>query len=148
MLAGLRRTTGDAVVVMDDDGQNPPSAVPQLLEHLTRDIDVVYSTFPVKQHGVFRNLGSRFTNRVAGILMNKPKGLYLSSFKVMHRRLVDRVAEYPGSFPYIDGLVFRNTQRYAVVTVDHVARQDGRSGRHECAPVINNHDKRRRRGPS
>ncbi len=128
VLAGLRRSTGDAVVVMDDDGQNPPAAVPQLLEHLTPNIDVVYSTFPTKQHNVFRNLGSRFTNWVAGILMNKPKGLYLSSFKVLHRRLVDRIAEYPGSFPYIDGLVFRNTQRYAVVTVEHLARQDGASG--------------------
>ncbi len=128
VLAGLRRATGEAVVVMDDDGQNPPSAVPQLLEHLTPNIDVVYSTSPIKQHNVFRNLGSRFTNWVAGILMNKPKGLYLSSFKVMHRRLVDRMIAYPGSFPYIDGLVFRNTQRYAIVTVEHLARQDGRSG--------------------
>jgi polyisoprenyl-phosphate glycosyltransferase len=128
VLAGLRRATGDAMVVMDDDGQNPPIEVPRLLEHLTRDIDVVYSTFPVKQHGWFRNLGSRFTNWVAGILMNKPKGLYLSSFKVMARRLVDRITSYPGSFPYIDGLVFRNTRRYAVVAVDHLARQDGRSG--------------------
>jgi hypothetical protein len=114
--------------VMDDDGQNPPAAVPLLLEHLTPNIDVVYSTFPVKQHNVFRNLGSKFTSWVAGILMDKPKGLYLSSFKVMHRRLVDRIAEYPGSFPYIDGLVFRNTRRYAVVTVEHLARQDGASG--------------------
>lgn len=128
VLAGLRHATGEAVVVMDDDGQNPPSEVPRLLEHLLRDIDVVYSTFPVKQHGWFRNLGSRITNWVAGVLMNKPRGLYLSSFKVMHRRLVDRIVQYPGSFPYIDGLVFRNTQRYAVVTVEHLARQDGRSG--------------------
>jgi polyisoprenyl-phosphate glycosyltransferase len=128
VLAGLRHTTGDAVVVMDDDGQNPPSAVPELLAHLTENVDVVYSTFPEKKHNMFRNLGSRFTNWVAGILMDKPKGLYLSSFKVMHRRLVDRIAEYPGSFPYIDGLVFRNTRRYAVVTVEHLARQDGRSG--------------------
>lgn len=128
VLAGLRHSTGEAVVVMDDDGQNPPAAVPLLLEHLTPNIDVVYSTFPVKQHNVFRNLGSKFTSWVAGILMDKPKGLYLSSFKVMHRRLVDRIAEYPGSFPYIDGLVFRNTRRYAVVTVEHLARQDGASG--------------------
>lgn len=128
VLAGLRKTTGEAVVVMDDDGQNPPAAVPELLAHLTPNVDVVYSTFPTKRHGLFRNLGSRFTNWVAGILMNKPKGLYLSSFKVMHRRLVDRLVDYPGSFPYIDGLVFRNTRRYAVVTVEHLARQDGRSG--------------------
>lgn len=128
VLAGLRQATGDAVVVMDDDGQNPPSEVPKLLERLTDDVDVVYSTYEIKRHAWFRNLGSRFTNWVAGILMRKPSGLYLSSYKVMHRRLVDRLVLYPGSFPYIDGLVFRNTRRYAVVQVDHLARAQGSSG--------------------
>ncbi len=128
VLAGLRHATGDAIVVMDDDGQNPPREVPKLLERLVDDIDVVYSTYEIKRHAWFRNLGSRFTNWVAGVLMDKPSGLYLSSFKVMHRRLVDRIVSYPGSFPYIDGLVFRNTRRYAVVTVDHLARAQGSSG--------------------
>ena len=128
VLAGLKQSTGDFVVVMDDDGQNPPEEVPKLLDAYDGDVDVVYTSYAVKYHHFLRNMGSRFTNWVAGSLMGKPRGLYLCSFKGMSRRLVDRISAYPGSFPYIDGLVFRNTRRYTVVEVEHQAREEGASG--------------------
>ncbi len=128
VLAGLRESTGERVIVMDDDGQNPPEEVPKILAAFDEDTDVVYTRYPEKHHSAFRNLGSRFTNWVAGILMRKPSGLYLCSFKGMSRRLVDRIAKYPGSFPYIDGLVFRNTQRFKVIEVQHKVRELGASG--------------------
>ena len=128
VLAGLRNSTGDYVVVMDDDGQNPPEEIPKLLDAFDDEIDVVYTSYATKHHHLIRNLGSRFTNWVAGILMGKPRGLYLCSFKGLSRRVVDRISAYPGSFPYIDGLVFRNTRRFTVVAVEHRPREQGASG--------------------
>ena len=128
VMAGLKESTGDFVVIMDDDGQNPPGEVPKLLDGFTEDIDVMYTRYSIKHHSFFRNIGSSFNSYIAGILMNKPAGLYLCSFKALNRKLVDRILNYPGSFPYIDGLVFRNTQRYGVVEVEHVSRNEGESG--------------------
>jgi undecaprenyl-phosphate 4-deoxy-4-formamido-L-arabinose transferase len=65
---------------------------------------------------------------VAGLLLDKPKGLYLSSFKCMSRWLVDEITRYPGPYPYVDGLALRTTSDIHVVEVPHHERAQGRSG--------------------
>lgn len=129
VLAGLSRTTGDAVVIMDDDFQNPPEEVAKLVSALQEgDHDVVYSRYDTKRDSLFRNLGSWFNDRAAQLMLKKPKGLYLSSFKCLNRFLVDEVCRYRGPFPYLDGLILRVTQNYGVVTCEHHARAAGQSG--------------------
>ncbi|HHM06090.1 MAG TPA: glycosyltransferase [Gammaproteobacteria bacterium] len=128
VMAGLRYCTGDAAVIMDDDFQNPPGEVIKLVEKLSEGYDVVYSCYEKKQHHWFRNLGSRFNNFVASVMLGKPKGLYLSSFKVINRFLVGEVSRYDGPYPYIDGLILRVTRKYATVLVGHDPREEGRSG--------------------
>ncbi|MCC6132325.1 MAG: glycosyltransferase [Acidobacteria bacterium] len=128
VMAGLRESCGDCVVVMDDDGQNPAAEAVRLVEALSLGYDVVFGAYRMKHHHWFRNLGSRIVNKSAELLVRQPKGLYLCSFKAMSRRLVDRITTYPGAFPYIDGLVFRCTRRVGVLEVAHFPREDGRSG--------------------
>lgn len=129
VLAGVRRTAGDYVATIDDDGQNPPDQLPVLLAEIrSRSLDVVYGRYREKRHGLFRNLASALTNAVATVMLKKPAGLYLSSFKVMNRFLADMVAEYRGPFPYIDGLILQTTQRVGQIDVEHRERLCGRSG--------------------
>ena len=129
VMAGLHYASGDYIVIMDDDLQNPPEAVSLLVnEAKNKNIDVVYSSYSVKQHNWFRNLGSRFTNWIASFLLDKPRKLYLSSFKCMSRFVVDEIKKYHGPFPYIDGLIFRCTSDISVVEVPHDKRRAGKSG--------------------
>lgn len=129
VLAGLRHTTGQAVAVLDDDGQNPPEEVWVLWDHLqATGRDVVYGRYRTKRHSWFRNLGSGFNDRMANWLLKKPKDLYLSSFKVMNRFVVSEVIKYRGPFPYIDGLIFRTTRNIGQVDVNHCDRIAGQSG--------------------
>lgn len=129
VMAGLRHTTGEHVVILDDDFQNPPDEVLRLVEKARQgNYDVVYSRYEAKRHSVFRNLGSRFHNWLASHLLNKPRSLYLSSFKCLNRFAVEETTKYTGPFPYIDGLVLRSTRNIGVLTVRHDPRRDGRSG--------------------
>jgi glycosyltransferase involved in cell wall biosynthesis len=129
VLAGLRASIGDFVVTMDDDLQNPPSEVPKLLQVAqTEKRDVVYSAYEKKEHAGWRNLGSRLTNVFAAWSIDKPKGLYLSSFRCLSRFVADEVAKSSNPNPYIDGLVFQVTQNVGVVTVRHDTRAAGASG--------------------
>ncbi len=128
IMTGLRHTRGAYVITMDDDLQNPPSEVKRLLEHARASgKDVVYTRYAVKQHAYWRNLGSRFANWVADVLMEKPKGLYLSSFRCMSAFLVQQVTRYEGPFPYVDGLIMQATQAIDTIEVDHLPRAAGRS---------------------
>lgn len=129
VMAGLRFAEGRHVVVMDDDFQNAPADAVRLVEAARSEgHDVVYSAYPEKRHSPFRNLGSRFNDRIATWLLRKPKDLYLSSFKCMDQWVVRQVTRYDGPYPYLDGLILRSTQSIGVMTVAHHTRAAGSSG--------------------
>jgi glycosyltransferase involved in cell wall biosynthesis len=129
VMAGLARASGRYVISMDDDLQNPPGEVKRLFEY-TRDggYDAVYTYYADKRHAAWRNLGSRFTNWCADRLIDKPQGLYLSSFRCLSAFVRERiVASYEGPYPYVDGLVFQVTQNVGRLQVEHLPRIEGRS---------------------
>ena len=129
VLTGLRHARGRWVVTMDDDGQNPPSEVPKLLAAAQAGgCDAVFGDYAVKEHAAWRNWGSRFTNRVAGWLLDKPPGLYLSSFRCLSAFLVGELIRYEGPYPYIDGLILQSTRAVTAIEVAHKPRAQGQSG--------------------
>jgi glycosyltransferase involved in cell wall biosynthesis len=128
VMSGLRVARGDYVITMDDDLQNPPEEVLKLYDHARLGhFDVVYTRYAVKEHEGWRNLGSRFANWVADLLIDKPRGLYLSSFRCMSALVVREVTRYAGPYPYIDGLIMQVTQRIDSIEVMHLKRVEGRS---------------------
>jgi glycosyltransferase involved in cell wall biosynthesis len=128
VMAGLREARGRHVITMDDDLQNPPGEVLRLLAHAQKtDKDVIYTHYAHKYHAAWRNLGSRFANRIADFVLDKPRGLYLSSFRCLSAFVVDEVKRYEGPFPYIDGLILQTTQSIGTLEVEHLPRHAGRS---------------------
>jgi len=45
-------------------------------------------------------------------MLHKPKDLYLSSFKVMNRFLVNEIIKYRGPYPYTDGLIYSRDPKH------------------------------------
>jgi undecaprenyl-phosphate 4-deoxy-4-formamido-L-arabinose transferase len=128
VMAGLRHAAGAHVITMDDDLQNPPEEVTRLLAFAQESgREVVYTYYDEKQHARWRNLGSQFTNWVAGFVLDKPKGFYLSSFRCMSAFVVREVTRYEGPFPYVDGLILQVTQDIDRLAVRHLPRAIGRS---------------------
>lgn len=129
VMAGLRHSKGEYVVVMDDDGQHSPEDARRLYgEARQRGYDLVYSRFPERRHPGWRVVGSWFNGLCARWLLEAPAGLYLSSFKCMSRWLVDEVVRYEGPFPYVDALALRQTRNIGCVAAQHSERANGRSG--------------------
>ncbi|HEY6009577.1 MAG TPA: glycosyltransferase family 2 protein, partial [Geobacteraceae bacterium] len=128
VMAGLNQVTGDLCVTMDDDFQNPPEEIARLVAEMEHGFDVVYTRYPVKRDSVFRNLGSRFNDTMAQVILHKPADLYLSSFKIMNRFLVEEIVKYTGPDPYIDAIILRTTANIGKVEVRHDQRRHGRSG--------------------
>ena len=129
VMAGLHHANGDFIVTMDDDLQNPPSEVMKLVNCAREGKhEVVYSYYDDKKHEGWRNFGSWLTNRVADFLLDKPKGLYLSSFRCMSAFVAREICRYDGPFAYVDGLILQVTQSIGRVLVTHAEREDGRSG--------------------
>ena len=129
VMAGLNKSRGDYVVIMDDDLQNPVGEVEKLITAvLATGNDVVYTFYDKIRQSAFRNLGSWFNDKAANIMLKKPPDLYLSSFKIMNRFIVDEIVKYDLPFPYIDGLILRVTDKIGRVRVEHFERETGKSG--------------------
>ena len=129
VLTGWRHARGAHIVNLDDDGQNPPAEAVRLWEHArATGLDIVFGHYEVKQHSFWRNLGSRFTNRMTDWALDKPPGFYLSSFRCVTAFVAREVAQYGGPYPYIDGLLLQVTQRIGSIRVRHQARTAGASG--------------------
>jgi len=129
VMAGYAVANGEFLINIDDDFQNPPSEVIKLLEYARAhpELDVIYTKYAKKQHSFFRNLGSWFNDKMANFLLDKPKHLYLSSFRCINRFLRNEVLRYTGPYPYIDGIILEHTQRIGTLEVKHDARSEGPS---------------------
>src|SRR5246127_3401820 len=128
VMAGLRYASGAHVITMDDDLQNPPEEVQRLLAFAQGNgKEVVYTYYEDKQHSFWRNLGSRFTNYVADFVLDKPGGLYLSSFRCISAFVVREITRYEGPFPYVDGLILQVTNDIDRLLVRHLPRAIARS---------------------
>jgi undecaprenyl-phosphate 4-deoxy-4-formamido-L-arabinose transferase len=129
VLTGWRHARGAHIVNLDDDGQNPPDEAVRLWQHAqATGVDIVYGHYEEKQHSAFRNIGSRFTNRMTDWALDKPAGFYLSSFRCVSRFVAEQVVTYAGPYPYIDGLLLQVTQRIGSLMVRHEKRVAGASG--------------------
>jgi len=128
LMAGYRQVTGDIVVSLDDDGQNPPSEMFRLIDAIDRDHDAVYAEYRTKQHSPFRNFGSFLTNRMFSWMLDKPQTLYLASYWAGKRFVIDQIVRSESPFPFVDGLLLQSTSRVINVEVDHLPREEGRSG--------------------
>lgn len=124
-MAGLARVRGSRVVVMDDDLQHNPSYIPALLAELEKGFDVCYTRFHNRQHELWKIAGSKFNDAVATIVLRKPRGLYLSSFKAMVRGVADEVVRYDGPYAYVDGLILDVTRRITAIDIEHAKRAQG-----------------------
>jgi glycosyltransferase involved in cell wall biosynthesis len=128
VMCGLNHIKGEYAVIIDDDFQNPPSEISKLLETAQKgDFDVVYGQYEEKKHHQFRNFGSWFVNQITTSLFQKPQDLYLSSFKLIKKEVVEEICKYKGPYPYIDGLIFNVTDNIGKVNVQHDNRQIGES---------------------
>ncbi|OGX03236.1 MAG: ribonuclease III [Omnitrophica bacterium RIFCSPLOWO2_12_FULL_50_11] len=125
-MAGLNYARGDVVVIMDDDLQHSPSAISSLLDGLKSGADVCFVRYRNRQHASWKKLGSWFNDLVATILLGKPRGLYLSSFKALKHPIVEEIIKYDGPYAYIDGLILDVTRSIIAIDIEHEARFSGK----------------------
>ncbi|MBB3171246.1 glycosyltransferase family 2 protein [Parvibacter caecicola] len=128
IMAGLRETRGDIVMLMDDDMQTHPSQCLKLLSKMKEGYDVVFAEWEQQREAWWRLLGSRFATWSMRALTSRPKDIYSSNFVVFRRHVRDEVVRYCGPYVYIQGLLFRATANMANVKVTHFERTQGSSG--------------------
>lgn len=90
LLAGLNEAAGDVIIMMDADGQHPPSMIPRLIEKLEEGFDVVNTTrIDAKGTGLFKRISSKWFYRVFNLLSDTRIEPASADFRCMNRKALD-----------------------------------------------------------
>lgn len=126
--AGIEAATGDAVVLIDADLQDPPEVVPEMVAKWREGYDVVYGTRTERAgESAFKRATAKAFYRVMNRLSDIPIPLDTGDFRLMSRRVVDALRAMPERDRFVRGMVswvgfrqvalpYRRAQRAAGVT--------------------------------
>ncbi|HXG55442.1 MAG TPA: glycosyltransferase family 2 protein [Vicinamibacterales bacterium] len=127
-LCGIANARGGLIVTMDDDLQHEPEDIGTLLEaKRATGADVVIARLIEKETSWFRRKASDLMRWLVSRAVGKPKGLHLSSFRLLDRAVAEGIAGVRTSYPYFPALLFAVANRVVNVEVKHRSRQVGRS---------------------
>ena len=126
-LCGFKRASGDYIITLDDDLQNPPEEISKLISKSKENHDLVIGNFKEKKHSFTRKIGSKIVAKLNSIVFSKPKDLVMTNFRLIHSSVVNRICDYRGADPYIPGLVVLYSSSPANVEVEHLPRAVGSS---------------------
>ena len=105
LTAGLDAARGEVVILMDADGQHPPSLLPLMLQKWEQGIDVVYALRKTRddQSSLYINLTARFYKLINwGSRFTIPADA--GDFRLMDRRVVEALKSLPERNRFMKGL--------------------------------------------
>jgi glycosyltransferase involved in cell wall biosynthesis len=126
MSAGMNHATGDYILIMDGDMQNPPTEIPNLLNKIQEGFDIVY-TVSKQRNGVLDSLTSYVFWAILTTLFKVKIVKNQLMLKVMTKEFVARFNRYQEINRTIDGVVADISSNYAVLDVENKKRSVGRS---------------------
>ena len=125
-LAGLHLSSGQGVVVMDVDLQDPPELVQKMIEKWREGFDVVYAQRNNRKgetlvKKIVSYLGYKFINRIAEVDIPPNTG----DFRLMSRRVVEELKRLKESHGFLRGMVALVGFKQTAVRFDRPARFSG-----------------------
>lgn len=130
LMCAFQYVTGDVVCGIDDDLQNHPAQIHQLLDRLLQEddeCDVVFGKYRKRNFGWFKNLTGKVSQWLLFHLIDRPRDVEMSAFWVARRYVIEEMKHYRGTDAFVQLLFARTTRRMADVEVEHYKREVGTS---------------------
>jgi polyisoprenyl-phosphate glycosyltransferase len=102
--SGMRIATGDAVVLLDGDLQDPPEIITGFVDQWRQGFDIVYGVRVKRETTRFMRLAYKLFYRVFRRLSYVDIPLDAGDFGLLDRRVVDTLNELPESHRFLRGL--------------------------------------------
>jgi len=105
VLAGMKHATGDAVIYMDTDLQDPPEVIPELLEKWRQGADLVYTRRTGRDgETAFRLWATGVAYKIINAVSEIDMPVEAGDFRLLSRRAVDELLKLPEAQPYLRGM--------------------------------------------
>ena len=127
ILAAFEMSTGQIVITLDADLQNPPEEISRLVAEIEKGYDVVGTIRQKRQDSMFRKLASRVvnitTNKMTGMKMND----YGCMLRAYHRNIIENINRCGESTTFIPALAQTFAANPTEIEVAHAERAAGES---------------------
>ena len=135
--AGLEETTGDAVVIIDADLQDPPEVIPEMVRLWREGNDVVYGIRSEREgESKFKLWTAKVFYRLINRLSETKMPLDAGDFRLLDRRVVEVIKRMPERARFLRGMVSWAGFRQVSITYDRAARHAGES-KYPLAKMLN-----------
>jgi undecaprenyl-phosphate 4-deoxy-4-formamido-L-arabinose transferase len=127
ILAAFHDVTGDVVVTLDADLQNPPEEIPRLLAKYEEGYDVVGGVRQNRQDSWARKLASAIVNRVTASITRMKLTDFGCMLRAYSREVVDDINRCDEASTFIPALGQSFARRPTEIEVAHAPRTGGES---------------------
>jgi undecaprenyl-phosphate 4-deoxy-4-formamido-L-arabinose transferase len=127
ILAAFENVSGDVVVTLDADLQNPPEEIPKLLARVAEGYDVVGGIRQNRQDSFLRRAASALVNRVTVTITRMRITDFGCMLRAYSRDVVEEINRCDESSTFIPALAQSFARRPTEVPVAHAARLHGES---------------------
>ncbi len=127
ILAAFENVTGDVVVTLDADLQNPPEEIPKLLAKIAEGYDVVGGVRQDRQDAFLRKAASRLVNRVTTFITRMKLTDFGCMLRAYSKDVVEEINRCDEASTFIPALGQSFARRPTEVEVAHSARRHGAS---------------------
>jgi len=103
--AGLKEVTGDAVVIIDSDLQDPPELIPDMIKYWEQGNDVIYGKRTVRKgESAFKLLTAKMFYKILNALSDVEIPKDTGDFRLVDRKVVDTINDLPEHNKFLRGL--------------------------------------------
>lgn len=127
IMAGFSHVTGDLIITLDADLQNPPEEIPRLVAKADEGYDVVGTVRQNRQDSWFRKTASKMINRLIQRTTGKAMGDYGCMLRAYRRHIVDAMLHCHERSTFIPILANIFARRAIEIPVHHAEREFGES---------------------
>jgi dolichol-phosphate mannosyltransferase len=103
-VSGMHFATGDAVILLDGDLQDPPELIPAFYAKWREGYDVVYGRRARREGSFLFSVLARAFYRIFRSVSEVPMPLHAGDFSLMDRRVVDELLALPETDQFVRGL--------------------------------------------
>lgn len=104
--AGIRYASGDAVVVMDADLQDPPEVITQMIEKWRAGYDVVYGKRQSREgESYFKKISAQIFYRLLSKMTDTDIPLDTGDFRLMDKKVITQLKKMNETQPFVRGMV-------------------------------------------
>lgn len=127
LTAGISHASGDYLLYMDPDLQDPPKEIGRFIDEIEKGYDLVFGVRKEKKDSFINKMFSKIfwgtLQRFTGL--DLPKGLAV--MRIFNKKFADKFLEYSEQNRFIEGIFMHIGMKQTAITIDQRERFAGKS---------------------